>query len=458
MALITLSAKPLAVSPLKVSPAMGASLAFLGIDRAMPLEHGARGCTALSKLFFMRHFREPIALQTTAMEQLTVVLGADDNVVEALHTICEKDQPEVIGLITTGISEAQGADVPRTLKAFRIAYPDYATVTIVPVSAADSGGGLETGFAAAVEAIVDVLVPPSRITGTRPRQINVLPSPMLTTGDLEAIVEWIEAFGLHPVLLPDLAASLDGHLTPDGYSSLTYGGASRDGIRTIGDSAATLVIGPSLSRAADLLKERTGVPDIRFGELMGLDACDAFTDALSEISGRAVPLRLERQRAQLTDAMVDCHFTLGEARVAVAADPDLLGQLVRFLLGMGADVVAAISSSQSPVLADLPVERVIVGDLDDLESGVREHRLDLIVANSHAAHAAGRLGVPLLRAGFPQHDYFGGHIRTWVGYRGSRQALFDFANALSTHRQRIAPYRSRFRSDDPARESANASS
>ncbi|MBK8175089.1 MAG: hypothetical protein IPK66_07445 [Rhodospirillales bacterium] len=84
MAEITLSAKPLAVSPLKVSPAMGASLAFLGLDRAMPLEHGARGCTALSKLFFMRHFREPIALQTTAMELLTVVLGADDNVVEYL--------------------------------------------------------------------------------------------------------------------------------------------------------------------------------------------------------------------------------------------------------------------------------------------------------------------------------------------------------------------------------------
>ena len=126
MAEIIPTAKPLTVAPLKVSQAMGASLAFLGLARAMPLEHGARGCTSLSKLFFMRHFREPIPLQTTTMEQLTAVLGADDNVVEALRTVCVKDRPEVVGLVTTGLSEMQGADIPRTLEAFRAAHPEGA--------------------------------------------------------------------------------------------------------------------------------------------------------------------------------------------------------------------------------------------------------------------------------------------------------------------------------------------
>lgn len=217
MAELSISGKPLAVSPLKVSQAMGAALAFLGLARAMPLEHGARGCTSLSKLFFMRHFREPIALQTTAMEQLTTILGADDNVVEALHTVCTRERPEVIGLINTGLAETQGADIPSTLRVFRDAHPEFADVAIVPVSASDQGGGLEVGFAAAVEAIIDTLLPMSRPAPGRLPTVNVLASPMLTPGDIEAIREWIEAFGLRALVLPDLAASLDGHLIEAGF-------------------------------------------------------------------------------------------------------------------------------------------------------------------------------------------------------------------------------------------------
>ena len=154
MAQILTPTKPLSVNPLKASQPIGASLAFLGLADCMPLEHGARGCTSFNKLYFMRHFNEPIALQTTAMDQTTTVLGADDNVVEALATICAKNAPRVIGLLTTGLSEMQGADVPRTVQEFRRKYPDFASVAVVPVSASDTLGCLETGFAATVEAIL----------------------------------------------------------------------------------------------------------------------------------------------------------------------------------------------------------------------------------------------------------------------------------------------------------------
>ena len=96
-----------------------------GSAQAMPLEHGARGCTSFNKLFFMRHFQEPIALQTTAMDQIAAVIGADGNVVEALRTIAEKNAPEIIGLITTALAETQGADIPRTVRAFRERYPEH---------------------------------------------------------------------------------------------------------------------------------------------------------------------------------------------------------------------------------------------------------------------------------------------------------------------------------------------
>lgn len=444
MADIIQPGKALSVNPLKVSQPVGASLAFLGLAATMPLEHGARGCTSFNKLFFMRHFREPIALQTTAMDQVTTVIGADDNVVEALATVCAKDSPAIIGLISTGLSETQGADIPRTVKAFRATHPEYDHVAVVPVAATDTQGCLETGFALALEAIIATLVPAETAKIKRPRQVNVLASSMLTPGDIEHLKDWIESFGLSPIIVPDLADSLDGHLIEEGYSPLTYGGTRASDIATLGESAATIVIGRSLDRAADLLRARTGVPDHRFASLMGLDDCDAFTHTLASISGRAVPERLERKRSQLLDAMVDCHFTLGGSRVAIAADPGLLTALAHFFADMGMDVVGTVASAKAPALAGLSVDRVVVGDLEDLEVMARNGKAELIVANSHGADIAARLGVPLLRAGFPLYDIYGGPSQCWIGYGGSRQTLFHLANLLTAFHQEIPPYRSQF--------------
>lgn len=448
MAEIIQSKKALAVNPLKVSQPVGASLAFLGLNRSLPLMHGSQGCTAFGKVFFVRHFREPIPLQTTAMDQVSSIMGADENVVEALRTLSEKSRPEIIGLVTTGLSETQGTDIQRSLKEFRAAHPEFAGVAVVPVNTPDYLGCLESGYALALEALLRTLVPASDCAGRRPRQVNVLASAMLTPGDIEAIKEWIEAFGLRPVVVPDIADSLDGHLVEAEFSSLTIGGTPRAEIEAMGESTATLVIGPSLARAADLLHELTGVPDYRFAGLMGLDDCDAFTQALASISGKPVPERIERQRAQLQDAMVDSHFMLGFARIALAADPDLLGMQVRFLRGMGAEIVAAVSPHRHDSLAGLAIERVVVGDLEDMEKAARAGGAQLVIANSHAADTARRLGLPLLRAGFPQYDLVGGYARGWVGYRGSRQALFDLANLMQGQHHELEAYHSRYWADD----------
>ncbi len=447
MAEILKRAKALAVSPLKVSQPVGASLAFLGLRHAIPMMHGSQGCTAFGKVFFVRHFREPIPLQTTAMDQTSTVMGADENVVEGLKTICEKNAPEVIGLPTTGLSETQGTDIRRLVKTFREKYPQYEHIAVVPVNTPDFAGSLESGFAAAVEAIIEYMVPErdekSVVVGRRRRQVNVLANSSLSPGDIEALKDWIEAFGLRPVVLPDIGDSLDGHLMDGKFSALTVGGTPKAEIETMGESIATLVIGRSLGRAADALKRRTAVPDFRFDHLMGLDACDAFTQTLAQLSGQPVPEKIERHRAQLQDAMVDTHFQTGFARVALALDADHLIGFARFLTGMGAEIVAAVSPARAEVLADMPCSTVQIGDLEDLEHAAEGAQI--VISNSHAAGTAERLGVPLMRAGFPQYDWVGGYARQWIGYRGARQALFDFANLILGQHHEIPAYRSIFR-------------
>ena len=48
MTAIVASAKACTVNPLKLSPALGGALAFLGVERCLPLFHGTQGCTAFA--------------------------------------------------------------------------------------------------------------------------------------------------------------------------------------------------------------------------------------------------------------------------------------------------------------------------------------------------------------------------------------------------------------------------
>lgn len=433
--------KPLAVSPLKTSQTTGAVLAFLGMHRSMPLMHGSQGCTAFAKVFFVRHFREPVPLQTTAMDQVSSVMGADDNIVEALKTICEKNAPAIVGLVTTGLAETQGCDIRRALGQFRQKYPQHENIAVVAVNTPDFAGSFESGFALAVKGIIDTLIPDDRSrAGLRQRQVNVLCGANLTPGDLEYVSESIESFGLRPLLIPDLSGSLDGHLDAADFNPLTTGGLTLSDLKTASESIATLVVGQSLFPAADLLQQRTGIPVHCFGHLMGLDVVDQWLMTLSDLSGQPVPLRWQRHRAQLQDAMLDTHFMLGDTRVAIAADPDLLLGFDSLLRGMGSRTVAAVVPAKSAALAESCIDEIQVGDLEDLEKSAKAHDAQLLLGNSHAADSARRLHVPLLRIGFPQYDLIGGFQRCWFGYHGTQQALFDLANCVVAHHQGIQPY------------------
>ena len=271
MAEIVKRSKPLSVSPLKSSQPLGASLAILGLNRAIPLLHGAQGCTAFAKVFLVRHFREPIPLQTSALDPISSIMGADDSLLAGLRTICEKHHPAAIGLLTTGLTEAQGTDIHRVVRDFRERCPEFQAVRIVSVNTPDFSGSLESGFAATVKAMLAKWVPQGRCASVQDlhrgisRQINVLCGSSLTPGDLEALRELIERFDLHPVFIPDLADSLDGHLDAEDYQPLTTGGTPLAAFAALGDAAATLVIGASLYPAADNLRRPGGRPENRPG-------------------------------------------------------------------------------------------------------------------------------------------------------------------------------------------------
>jgi nitrogenase molybdenum-iron protein NifN len=133
------SDKPLQVNPIRLSQPMGATLAFLGVDGCMPLMHGGMGCTSFTKVFLTRHFCEPIAIQTTAVTDVTAILdGGEESIPEAVRNITRKVSPSLIGLHTTGLTETKGDDIRRV--AGQVDFP------LVYVNTTDYEGGLESGW------------------------------------------------------------------------------------------------------------------------------------------------------------------------------------------------------------------------------------------------------------------------------------------------------------------------
>lgn len=261
MTLVTSPKKSVAVNPLKQSQPLGAALAFLGLKGMMPLFHGSQGCTAFAKVMLVRHFREAIPLSTTAMTEVSTILGGEENVEQAILALVEKAKPSMIGLLTTGLTETRGDDMQGILKSIRKRHPQLDYLPIIFASTPDYKGALQDGYATAVEAIVSTDYGVNLSSVPRQQQVTILAGSFLSPGDIAEIKEIIEAFGLKPLVIPDLSGSLDGHLEAE-YQTVTSGGTSLAELRLLSDSSFTLALGESMRPAAIALKERFGLSHI----------------------------------------------------------------------------------------------------------------------------------------------------------------------------------------------------
>lgn len=418
------TAKPLQVNPFRLTQPMGAALAFLGIDRCMPLMHGGMGCTSFTKVFLTRHFCEPIAIQTTAVTDVTAVLdGGDAGIVEAVANITKKVTPSLIGLHSTGLTETKGDDLGGVAR--QVDYP------LVYVHSTDYEGGLESGWGKTSRALIEQLVEPAATT--RADKAVLLPHVSLTPIEVEKLKAFIALFGFEVHALPDLSTSLDGHLG-EKQSALSSGGISVEAIRKLADAALVISVGTSMRPSAEALRKKNpALRHLPLPHLQGLVATDELVSALLEASGLPEPpASVVRWRKRLQDAMLDSHFSLGQTRVLLVGEPDFLAGASQVLSEAGARIALALATVDSPQLDRVPAERVQVGDLEDAE--VLQDSYDLIVGNYHTEALAHRYGKGLVLRGYPSWEVVGNQLSNDLLYEGGAYFLCEVANAAERMR------------------------
>jgi nitrogenase molybdenum-iron protein NifN len=417
--------KPLQVNPLKLSQPMGATLAFLGVDGCMPLMHGGQGCASFTKVYLTRHFCEPIALQTTAVTDVTAILdGGDYSIVESIKNIRKKVIPELIGLYTTGLPETKGDDIRGV--ATQIDCP------LVYVNTADYEGGLESGWALTCKALIQQLTAETEVIDDN--KVVVLPHVSMQPIEVEKVKDFIAAFGFQVLALPDLATSLDGHLG-EKQAALSHGGITVEEVTGLADAGLVISIGDSMQASAEaLMSKNPFIRHLHFSHLNGLVATDSLVEQLLAETGFChPPPTVERWRKRLQDAMLDSHFSLGQTRLLVVGEPDHLIGLCESLYEAGGRVSVAIATVNSSQLDNIKAEQVLVGDLEDAELIADQY--DLIVGNFHCEALAHRLHKGLVTRGFPNWEQVGNQLKNDVLYEGGAYFLFECANVAAVHRE-----------------------
>lgn len=415
--------KPLQVNPIKHSQPMGAALAFMGVRDCMPLMHASQGCASYTKVFYTRHFNEPIAMYNTSVSDITAVLdGGDYSILMAIENITKKNKsmkPALIGLHTTGLTETKGDDVRTVGQHIELPY--------CYVNTPDYEGGMESGWALTAKALIEQLS--DATSQVKPNKLLILPHVSMQPVEVEKVKELCSSFGFETYALPDISTALDGYLS-EGQGKLGTGAITVEEIKELADSATVVTIGASMQIAADaMLVKNPNITHLHFDHLMGQDINDDFVAALMEVRQIEPTPLLKRWRGRLQDAMLDSHFLIGSSHFVVTGEPDMCVGICELLRSAGGTIDAVIATTYSPVLESITAEIVFVGDLEDAVSHFE--KADLVISNFHAErllHSNEHTG--LILRGFPNYEELGNQLKNDQLYEGSTYFLFEVANKL----------------------------
>lgn len=417
--------KPLQVNPIKHSQPMGAALAFMGIKNCLPLMHASQGCASYTKVFYTRHFNEPIPMYNTSVTDITAVLdGGDYSILLSIENITKKNKgmkPELIGLHTTGLTETKGDDVRGVGMHIEIPY--------CYVNTPDYEGGMETGWALVAKALIAQHTAPAETC--KANKLLLLPHVGIQPGEIEKIKAMCEDFGFETLALPDLSTSLDGYLS-EGQGKLGTGAIGIDDIVRLGDTETVITIGHSMKVAAKALQEKNpSVFHVHFDHLMGLDANDNFVAELMKVRQIDPPPLIKRWRGRLQDAMLDSHFLIGAAHIVVTGEPDMCIGICELLQSVGGTIDAVVATNYSPVLEKIKAPHVFVGDLEDAVPFFES--ADLVISNFHTErilHMNEKCHGGLMLRGFPNYEELGNQLKSDQLYEGGCFCIFEAANIL----------------------------
>ncbi|MBI5788280.1 MAG: nitrogenase [Candidatus Schekmanbacteria bacterium] len=424
------------INPPKMCQPMGAIYAYLGVHACVPLVHGSQGCATYPRYNLCRHFREPAELATSSLTEDAAVYGGRKNLIEAIRNVHARMHPELIGVLTTCLSETIGDDVKSII---RECEEELDGIPVITASTPSYVGTHLTGYDNALKSMLETLAAKGNPNG----KINIVTG-MINPGDINEIKHILQVMGVSGIFLTDVSQTMNSPIKfpkphyPEGGTTLAEIGDAVNSLSTITLSAACG------TASAKLLERKFNVPAALGAMPIGVKNADAFIQNIARFTGKPIPAELERERGLLLDALVDTHHYLYGKKAAIFGDPDMVAAIVRFCAEAGMKPSAACTATPHPNFApqikavadeyNCKIEILEGSDLFALQEVMKKEPVHVLLGNSKGKDLANDENVPIVRVGFPVYDRVGAFRYPIIGYNGSIYLLDQIVNAILEHK------------------------
>jgi len=430
----------LRINPCKTCQPVGAMYAALGVYRCMPHSHGSQGCCSYHRTVLSRHFKEPAIAASSSFTEGASVFGGRSNINTAVKNIFDIYNPDVIAIHTTCLSETIGDDLNSYILDMQI--PEGKRV--IHCNTPSYVGSHITGFTNMVNGFLNYYVDASDKSASE--KTALLPG-WVNPGDIRELKHIAEFLNVPYIMFPDHTGVLDAPMTGR-YEMYPKGGTTQSEIKSLGGVKQMIALGAIISApTADLVQKKWKTPCNVLPLPVGVSFTDQFVVALQKLSKCDVPWRLEEQRGQLVDLMLDSHAYTSGKKVAIFGDPDVVTGLTSLALEIGMIPKYVITGTPKDefktLIGDLldkyHVTDTIVkanADLFELHQWIKNEPVDLLIGSSYGKQIAKAEDIPFVRAGFPVLDRYGGPLMPIVGYSGGIRLVEKITDALMTRMDR----------------------
>lgn len=433
------------INPCKMCMPMGGVMAFKGIENNMVILHGSQGCSTYIRRHMATHYNEPVDIASSALTEQGTVYGGTKNLKKGLKNMIKMYNPTTIGVLTTCLAETIGEDIRRIVEEFyeeEKNNEEIKNIKIITASTPGYGATQAEGYFVVLRKIVEQVCEKSEKTG----KLNIICA-NLNPGDVRNIKEILNSFEIGYTILPDVSNTLDSPHN-EKYRRVPKGGTKIDDIKKMPGSIATIEMGRTVSDENSpgiYLRDKFGVPLYKCNIPIGLRNTNEFISLISKITGFSIPEDYITQRGRYLDAMIDNHKYTGEARVILYGEPELVYATARLCLENGILIKMVGMGSKNEALRkrlkeELKVQKedsIVLDDTDfgTMESYAKKLKINLLIGNSDGRRMAKRIGIKIIRIGFPIHDRVGGQRQIITGYNGSSFLIDSVANAMLEHVQ-----------------------
>ncbi|MDR2544961.1 MAG: nitrogenase [Methanobrevibacter sp.] len=425
------------VNPTRMCQPMGAVQAMMGVKNAMPLIHGSQGCATYMRFQLIRHYREPIEVASTSLSEKTVIYGGEPNLLKALKNISEKQNPDIIGVMSSCLTETIGDDVGGIIKKFEEANISKNLPVMVSIPTPSYAGSHVEGYDKAILSLVKYF---TRELGDCQKsvpnnKINIILG-NLSPSNIAEIKDIMKRFDVEPILLTDTSENLDAPLNEETLKLHKFG-TSLDELRDTANSKATISITKHNDSGAKYLEKNLSVKSISETMPVGIRNTDIFIKNLSKVMSVDIPEKIIRDRGRLSDVLVDAHAYNYRRKVAIFGDVDVVIAIARFTYEMGMIPKVLCVGTESPrfredlneLVNDIGYKPIVLEnkDLFDFEKVLKSNPVDLLIGNAYGASIASKFNIPLFRIGFPIFDRIGTQRIKFIGYNGG----IEFVDAIT---------------------------